>query len=315
MITVARIAFLLLQTAATAPARPAIPVQLGVSLSQDTVTVGQRFVAVLRVRAPRGATIEFPATVDSASANSSTGMELIGKPAIATMPDSASLTMSAAYRLAAWDVGLQRIALTDIVVRHNGQTGYISLADRGVFVKSVLPADSALRVPKPARPAMVLTGFNWGPLLVALLILAALLAIWRIWIWYRRKRDAPLDPFEEAQRQFARIDQLRLVEAGEGEQHATLMSDVMREYLARRIPEIERSHTSSEIVAASGRIHAAAPGLGELLWRTDLIKFARSGLAPGEPESLGATARSIVQKVEDYVVAEEEREGSEAKAA
>ena len=311
-----RIAFLLLQAgAATQPVTSGIPVQLGVSVSKDTVTVGQRFIAVMRVRAPRGATIEFPTTTDSASANALTGMELIGKPVVATLPDSTSQTMSAAYRLVAWDVGLQRLGLTDIVVRHNGQVGYVSLADRGVFVESVLPEDSALRVPKPARPVIGIKGFNWRPLLLALLILAALLGIWRIWIWYRNRRNAPLDPYEEAQREFARIEAMKLVEAGDGEQHAALMSDVMREYLARRIPEIERSHTSSELVAASGRIHSAAPGLGELLWRTDLIKFARIGLAPEEATSLGATARSIVEKVEDYILAEEEREKAEAKAA
>jgi hypothetical protein len=311
-----RLAFLLLQAGTvTQPGTSGIPVQLGVTVSKDTVTVGQRFIAVLRVRAPRGATIEFPTTTDSASANALTGMELIGKPVVATLPDSTSQTMSAAYRLAAWDIGLQRLALTDIVVRYSGQVGYVSLAARGVFVKSVLPEDSALRVPKPARPVMGITGFNWRPLLLALLLLAALLGIWRIWIWYRNRRNAPLDPYDEAQQEFARIEAMRLVDAGEGEQHATLMSDVMREYLARRIPEIERSHTSSELVAASGRIHSAASGLGELLWRTDLIKFARIGLAPDEATSLGATARSIVENVEDYILAEEEREKQEAKAA
>ena len=316
MITLAPIALVLLQAGAVAPpAATGIPVQLGVTVSQDTVTVGQRFVAVFRVRAPRGATIEFPVTTDSASANALTGMQLIGKPAVVTIPDSASQTMSAAYRLAAWDVGLQRLALPDIVVKYNGQTGYVSLADRGVFVKSVLPEDSALRVPKPARPTIGITGFNWRPLLLALLTLAALLGIWRIWIWYRDRRNAPLDPYEEAQYEFARVEALQLVEKGDGEQHATLMSDVMREYLARRIPDIERSHTSSELVAASGRIHSAAPGLGEILWRTDLIKFARIGLAPGEATSLGANARSIVEKVEDFILAEEERERQEAKAA
>ena len=292
-----------------------IPVQLGVSVSADTVTVGQRFVAVIRVRAPRGATIEFPTALDSAAANSLTGMEMIGKPAIATLPDSTSLTMSAAYRLAAWDVDLQRLGLPDVVVRYNGQTGYVSLADRGVFVRSVLPEDSALRVPKPARPAIGITGFNWRPLLLALALMAAALGLWRLWIWYRRRRNAPLDPYEAAQREFARIEAMNLLQSGEGELHAALMSDVMREYLAQRVPEIERSHTSSELLAASGRIHPAVSGLGELLWRTDLIKFARIGVTTEEAEKLGASARTTVENVEEHFVAEEERAQEEEKAA
>jgi hypothetical protein len=292
-----------------------IPVQLGVSMSADTVTVGQRFVAVIRVRAPRGATIEFPTTMDSASSNSLTGMEMVGKPAIATLPDSTSLTMSAAYRLAAWDIDLQRLGLPDVVVRYNGQTGYVSLAGRGVFVRSVLPADSALRVPRPARPAIGVTGFNWRPLLLALALLTAALGLWRLWIWYRRRRSAPLDPYEAAQREFARIERMNLVQSGEGELHAALMSDVMREYLAERVPEIERSHTSSELLAASARIQSAVTGLGELLWRTDLIKFARIGVTPEEAEKLGASARAVVENVEEHVAAEEERADAEEKAA
>ena len=292
-----------------------IPVQLGVSVSADTVTVGQRFIAVIRVRAPRGATIEFPTTIDSASANSSTGMQMIGKPAIATLPDSTSLTMSAAYRLTAWDVDLQRLGLPDVVVRYNGQTGYVSLADRGVFVKSVLPEDSALRVPKPARPAIGIIGFNWRPLLMALALMAAALGLWRLWIWYRRRRRAPLDPYEAAQREFARIEQMNLLQSGQGELHAALMSDVMREYLAKRVPEIERSHTSSELLAASVRIQSAATGLGELLWRTDLIKFARIGVTTEESQKLGATARATVENVEEHFAAEEERAQQEEKAA
>jgi hypothetical protein len=306
---------LLVQAAPVAPSRDArIPVQLGVSVSADTVTVGERFVVVVRVRAPRSATIDFPAAVDSAAANSVTGMEMVEKPAVATLPDSTSLTMSAAYRLAAWDVGLQRFALPDIVVRYNGVTGYVSLADRGVFVRSVLPQDSALRVPKPPRPQIEIKGFDWRQYLIALAVLAVTMGLWRLWIWYRRRRAAPLDPYDEAQREFARIEAMRLIEAGEPERHAALMSDAMRDYLARRVPEIERSHTSSELVGASGRIHSVASGLGELLWRTDLIKFARNGVSSEESEKLGASARAVVEAVEEHIAAEEEQRKQEQAA-
>jgi hypothetical protein len=244
---------------------------------------------------------------DSASAASATAMQLIGKPAIQTVPDSTGTTMSAAYRLAAWDVGLQRFGLPDVVVKLNGQTGYVSLSDRGVFVKSVLPEDSTLRVPKPPRPAIVVPPFNWLPWLIALAALLLALIAWRVWVWYRRRQLAPVDPFTAAEREFARIESLQLIESGESERHAALMSDVMRDYLAARVPEIERSHTSSELLAAGSRVHSVAKGLGELLWRTDLVKFAGVRLEPDEAERLGASARGIVRTVEDHLVEEEER--------
>jgi hypothetical protein len=54
--------------------------------------------------------------------------------------------------------------------------------------------------------------------------------------------------------------------------------------------------------------------LGEVLWRTDLIKFARIGIGSDEAEKLGMSAREIVENVESYLTAQEERE-QEEKAA
>jgi len=314
LIALLRLALLLQAAPAPATSVP-IPVQLAVSVTADTVTVGQRITLIVRVRAPQGATIEFPTTVDSASAASLTGMEMIGKPALQSLPSGEYTTMSAAYRLAAWDIGPQKLGLPDVVVRYNGQTGYVSLSNRQIFVKSVLPEDSALRVPKPARPAIEIVPFNWLPWIIALGALIAALGLWRLWIWYRRRSGSPLDPYAAAQQEFDRIEAMKLVQTGEGERHTALMTDVMREYLARRMPEIEPSQTSSELLAASHRIHSATPGLGELLWRTDLVKFARIGIPVEEADKLGSAARGIVESVENYLTAEEEREREQEKAA
>jgi hypothetical protein len=304
---------LLLQVAN--PAAPTFPVQLGVSVTSDTVTVGERFIAILRVRAPIGASIRFPTESDSASSSAVTGTQLIGKPAIDSTVDSTSITMSAAYRLAAWDIGPQRLGLPDIAVTYRGKTGYVSVADRGVFVRSVLPDDSTLRVPKPPRPAIEITPFNWLPWLLALAALVAAGLAWRLWIWYRNRRNAPLDPFSAAQRDFARVEAMQLLQAGDTGRHAALMTDVMREYLAARVPEIERSHTSSELLSAGGRIHGVAGGLGELLWRADLIKFARAGITRDEAEEIAAKARGAVQAVEDHFVGEERKKDETRDAA
>ena len=87
--------------------RRSLSVQLGVRVSPDTVTVGERFIVVVRVRAPRGAEIDFPQESDSTASSSPTATAMIGKPAIQPHVDSTATTMSAAYRLAAWDVGPQ----------------------------------------------------------------------------------------------------------------------------------------------------------------------------------------------------------------
>ena len=277
---------------------PRIPVQLGVSVSPDTVTVGQHFTVVVRARAPRGAVITMPSAVDSVVATSATAPAIVGKPATNQESDSAGVTASAAYQFTAWDVGAQPLGLPDIVVVSGSDTGYVSLADRTVFVRSVLPADTTLHDPKPPRPAIGLTSFDWKPFLIAALVLAAALLLWRLWVWFRNRSGRPVDPFIRAQREFERIEAMRLIEGGEPERYAALMTDVLREYLAARVSGIERSHTSSELLAKSGAIHAAAPSLGELLWRTDLIKFAAASTPADEAERLGASAKGIVKSVE-----------------
>jgi hypothetical protein len=310
------------QGPATAPAQtapvaakpvPEFPVQLGVRLTPDTVTVGQRFVALVRIHAPRGATIVFPTESDSAAKATATATQLIGKPAVQITQDSTGVSGNAAYRLAAWDVDAQTLGLGDIVVQLNGRTGYVSLASTRVFVKSVLPADSTKRIPKPPRPPIEIRPFDWLPWLIALAAFLVAGILWRLWIWYRNRKNAPVDPYTAAQREFARIEAMGLVAAGEGEKHAAMMSDVMRDYLSARAPGVERSQTSSELLASATWIHSVAKGLGELLWRTDLVKFAAARLAPDEAERLGASTRNVVSSVEDYLV-EKEKEEKAAKA-
>lgn len=311
------IALALLQAVPPAPpaerAAPQFSVQLGVSVNPDTVTVGQRFMVRLRIRAPAGATVAFPVAPDSADAPP-TATLIVGEPLIQNEPATGATVRTATYRMTAWDTGSQPLFAGNIVVRAGGQVGYVSLADRRVFVKSVLPekADSLLRVPKPPRDKIVVEPFSEIPwfLFFAALMLAGL----GTWLWhvYRRWRNRPLEPFAEAEREFVRIEALNLVAAGEGARHVAMMVDTMRVYLATRIDGIELSQTSSELIAAAGSIQAVTPGLGGLLWRADLAKFA--GHAPWGDDSLelGRSAREIVWIVEREI---ERREAETSRAA
>jgi len=285
-----------------------ISVQLAVRIDPDTVTVGERFIAVLRVRAKAGATIEFPTAPDSASVPP-TATRIIGEPLIRDEPARGATIRTAAYRMTAWDVGQQSLALANIVVRADGQVGYVSLSSYRVFVRSVLPADSALRVPKPPRAQILVKPISEIPWL--LFFAALLLAALGLWLWqvYRRWRDRPLEPFAAAEREFARIEALNLVAAGDGPHHVAMMVDTMRVYLARRVTGIELSHTSSELIAAAGSIQSVTPGLGALLWRSDLAKFAAHRTSGEDATETGRSSREVVVAVE----AELERREAEAK--
>jgi hypothetical protein len=299
------LSFLLLLQVVAAPPRPApqFTVQMGSKVTPDTVTVGQRFVLLLKVRAPTGATIQFPAGIDSSVATTPTAPQIIGAPLLDSVPDATGTTRTAAYRFTAWDIGVQRLGLGNIAVTLNGKTEYVSLATQSVFVRSVLPADTTQRQPKPLRPPIVLVPFNWWPWLALLAAILLALLAWWLYRWLRRRRERPLPPFETAEREFARIEAMKLIEAGESERYVALMTDTMRDYLSARVENIQRSQTSAELMAAATAIHPYAPGLAHLLSRADMVKFARERVSPDEARALGGQARSIVRQVEDHFIA------------
>ena len=269
-------------------------IQTGVTVTKDTVTVGEPFEVRVRVRAPLGAEIRFPANPDSSS------MVQARDPRTVVTTDSVqALDQTATYRLAAWDVGIQPIVIGDVSVLLDGAADGrpVSVAQLRVFVRSVLPADSALRVPKPARPIWEVRAFPWWILAA---ILAAVAIGFLVWWWLkRRRRPAPaivVDPYVRAQREFTRLETMGLVDAGERTRFVALAVEVLRDYLAAREPDATLALTSRELVHVLRRNpHVPHERLSRTLHEADLAKFARFGLSEERARALARDAREIVQ--------------------
>ncbi|MGQ0642170.1 MAG: DUF4381 family protein [Gemmatimonadaceae bacterium] len=269
-------------------------VQRAVVVQPETVTVGDAFRVVVRIRAPRGADIGFPDAPDSSGA-----VEAIDPVQITTGADTAATDQTAVYRLAAWDVGPLAVPLGSVRVAFGGRVQEVSLGGVSVFVRSVLPADSALHVPKPARGVLPVPSPWWWWLLIAL---AVALIIALIWWWLRRRRRlrliAPVDPYEEALAAFERVESLGLVAAGERGRYVALMVEVMREYLSRLDERADLALTTSELLAAIRDVSVfPANRLAGLLVEADLIKFARRAVVPTEATQLGKEARAVVEQI------------------
>jgi hypothetical protein len=271
-------------------------VRAGVSVSKDTVTVGEPFELRVRVRAPAGAQISFPDNPDS------TGTIQARDPRTIVTTDSvAAVDQTATYRLAAWDVGMQPVRIGNVTVATDAAAGAgqpVSLARLQVFVRSVLPADSALRVPKPARPIWELRAFPWW--LLALLLAAIALGL-GIWWWMRRRRRAKppvvIDPYVRAQKEFTRLETMGLLDAGERTRYVALAVEVLRDYLAARFPDATLALTSRELVAAVRRQKTLAPEqLSRVLHEADLAKFAAFSLTEERARNLARDARALVER-------------------
>jgi hypothetical protein len=294
------IGLLLLQAVApqSAQAPPVdLPVQMGYRVSPDTVLIGQPFNLFIKVNAPKGVRFEFPSGPDTATQDGIRPIELRGEKLVSMLGDTAV----ALYRLVAWDVGAQPLRFPDVRVTFEGQERRPPLGGAAVFVKSVLPADTTLHVPKPARPLIILPVFNWllWLALVAAAILAALL--WWAWRRYRNRPKAPVDPYERAQEEFAQIDRRRLLENGRYADYYAASVDVIRRYLAGRVPGVRTSDTSSELLRTMQPRDGVEAELPRLLDRGDLVKFARADVSLGEAREAGLALRAIVDHVEARV--------------
>ena len=283
-----------MRAAASNPASSTITVQAGAVVDRDTVTVGDVVRLTVRVRAPLGATVNFPTGLDSLSL-----VQVLEPPVVTDGTDSSVVDRIAVYRLAAWDIGRQPIRLGDVVVQSDDGDRTVALALPVLFVRSVLPADSALRVPKPVRELLAVRPpipWWWW----ALAALAALLIGLGIWWWRRRRRRAagPTgDPFADAEAAFVRIERLKLAEAGEPGRHAALMTDVVRRYLAGRHQSASLAQTTGELLGAIRGV-ATVPfdQLRRLLDDVDPVKFAAAPVTTQRARELGEMAKSIVRE-------------------
>ena len=267
-----------------------IAVKAGVTIAPDSVRVGDPFRVTVGVRAPVGASIEFPRVLDSTAT-----VQSLDPVTVRTSADTSAVEQYAEYRVAAWDVGSQPIRLEDVLVKLNGATRRIPISGT-VFVRSLLPKDSAQRVPKPPRALFEPNPFPWW---VWVLIAAAIIGL-ILWWMRRRRRKKPalaivVDPYERAEAEFQRIEALGLIDAGERGRYVALMIEVLRDYLSARYAEASLSLTSTELERSVGHLpHIPQDRLTRVLTDADLIKFARRPVSGERARELGREARAIV---------------------
>jgi hypothetical protein len=275
---------------------------MGYRVSPDTVIIGQPFNLFVKIAAPMGVRFEFPAGPDTAMQNGLHPIELRGEKVVSMLGDTAV----ALYHLVAWDVGVQPLRISDVRATLGGAERRLPLSGASVFVKSVLPADTSLRIPKPPRPPIVLPVFNWWPWLALAAAIIAAILLWWAWRRYRNRPKAPVDPYVQAQREFERIERVGLLESDRGPEYLALIVDVARQYLAARVPGVRRSDTTTELLRAMQPHDGVEAELPRLLGRADLVKFAGENLPRDEAREAGLAVRAIVDHVEARINPESE---------
>lgn len=306
---VALVALLAVQGVAVPTQAPAVTARV----TPEVPAIGEPITVELRVRTAAGAEVRFPVLPDSG-----TRIEPLDPRAIRDASTAQFLDRTAVYRLIAWDTGSVMVALGDVTILRDGVEQRYAVTLPPLRVRSVLPADTALRVPKPARAAAEAASLRWR-LWLGLAVLAAL-AYWGYRRW-RRVRAARAargpDPFESAQAAFAHARALQFTSAGESGRHLLLHVGILRRYLAERWPVAGANLTAREL--AERLPGADFPILPErvvsLAARAEAVAYARAAVGSDEAERLGAEAERIVQDLEQVWDSREEAARAAARRA
>lgn len=280
---------------APAPATPALDSMGRVTFGvvPDTVTVGEPFEVLMRVIPPRGRKAVPPAVPDTGGI-----VEPLDPARITRFGD----TVQVRYRLIAWQPGVLTIPFGPVQMRRDSNDVAVPL-DVRIVVASVLPLDSASRVPKDSRelyPVASRWWERWWQWALALLLAVSVIYLVERW----RKRDRTprvvvLSALERADAAFARLDARRLLVAGEGGRHVALAAEIVRQYLADIEPALALALTNPELLRAVAPI-AGMPDrqLANFLDQVDAVRFGGNDVEPATVKWVGGMARELVRDID-----------------
>ncbi len=277
------------------PSLPPSGVRLGIALGPEIAAVGEPVTMTVRVQVPAGARVTFPAAVDSTGS-----IEPLDPVLVRDSVTGNVRAYTATYRFVAWETGRVVIPVAPLIIETGTRVQTLRLGDPVLTVRSVLPADSALHVPQPARDIIALPSARWA--WWWLLLAAAVIAVGGGWWLQRRSRTARAPdpaPATAAETAFAALEALALPALGEAGRHAAAAAAILRTYLAAREPDVGLGLTTDELRVAL-REQTAVPEYRviALLDAVDRMQFAGGTIDPAMAAALAREAREIIAEVQ-----------------
>lgn len=254
------------------------PVEFRISLSRDTLLVGDELVMTITATYPVGTRLYQPAEVNSDGQFLMKKIRLLSSRQISgTMEDRYEIVGSF------FATGTQTIPDFGFVWHDSaGTIREVSAPAESVYVKSVLPADTAGLDIKDIIGPQALPGRKW---LIFVIILAVLGALGVGYYLYRRRLASmplpeipPEPPYEVALRRLTGLKADKLIEKGDFKRYYIELTFILRNYIEGRfgIPAIES--TTFELKRSLKHDDLPRPqaeAAVSVLMRADLVKFAK----------------------------------------
>jgi hypothetical protein len=272
-----------------------IPLKATAKLDTTAIMIGDQIGLDLSLEAPKGSQIEWPALPDTLVPH----VEIIKRGKTDSTLQNSILKLHRRLVITSFDSGYFNITPLKFSVRIPGSAQADTVATTDLFLQVYTPQVDTTKAFKPIK-APVTEPYTLGEILpwvlLGLLVVGAI--VFLIWYLRKRKQNQPLftrkakpklPPHEEAIQRLEEVRLSRMWQAGKLKAYHSAITDIMREYIARRFRFDAREMTTAEIIQ---NLHQEPVVNPEALNKVksafelaDLVKFAKWKPSPLENDT------------------------------
>ena len=264
------------------------------SLDTNAIMIGDQIGLNLALKVPAGSQVTWPALNDTLVPH----VVIIKRGKTDSMVEHNILNLKRRLVITSFDSGYFNITPLKFQIQLPGSHNAVNIATQDLFLQVYAPQVDTTKPFKAIKGPMA-EPYTLGEILPWILLGLLLLAgiVFLVWYLRRRKKNQPLfarkpkpklPPDQEAIQRLEEVRLSRLWQAGKLKTYHTAITDIMRNYFARRFLFDAREMTTGEIMrnlekeAVNKEALAKARSAFEL---ADLVKFARLRPSPLENDT------------------------------
>ncbi len=272
-----------------------VPLKATASLDTTAIMIGDQIGLNFTLKVPAGSQVTWPELSDTLVPH----VEIITRGITDSTLENNALMLKRRLVITSFDSGYFNITPLKFQVRLPGSTKVDTVATQDLFLQVFTPqvdttkAFKAIKGPA-AEPYTLGEILPW--ILLGLLLVAGV--VFLIWYLRRRKKNQPLfarkpkpqlPPYEEAIQRLEEVRLSRMWQAGRLKAYHSAITDIMRDYFARRFRFDAREMTTGEIIQNLKKEPAvnkeALSKVQSAFELADLVKFAKLNPSPLENDT------------------------------
>ncbi len=272
-----------------------VPLKATATLDTTAIMIGDQIGLNLSLKVPAGTQVIWPELNDTLVPH----VEIIKRGITDSTLNNNALMLKRRLVITSFDSGYFNITPLKFKVRLLGGSKVDTVSTQDLFLQVYIPRVDTTKAFKAIK-GPVAEPYTLGEILPWILLGLLLVAGVAFLIWYlrRRKKNRPLfarkskpklPPSEEAIRRLEEVRLSRMWQAGKLKAYHSAITDIMREYVARRFRFDAREMTSGEIIQNLGKEQAvnkdALSKVQSAFELADLVKFAKLRPSPLENDT------------------------------